>query len=676
VWTKPQIMYSLSRNLRASPARSAPSYPLLECLRWLAPARGDRRTDEACSGFQADCPLDKVRGFVLDIGEDGSLTEADFIGFFRKMRSSAQKSRYEAAASRAYTPAPVDGTWLLVEELSSPGTPRGKARFKPSVLLSPSSPSASSRTPLAPKAASSLEESGGVRPAVHTNSLAWSFLARGVARKVAQKIVTDSLLTFMCFPIRRAQMIVQTCDAFSGLGECLHALTRDCTGLFRGYLSGVASSFVWEVTGVITNCIMRVLVPTYDRESDMALWAVTNVWKRSFPPRVQILASYPLTMAEVRLALDFGPGPREFGGILDCIRGVNQSEGVVGIYKGVGAMMMGMCCQQTISLVIRKTLIRLFKPGRPFKPWERIALDEPAQIVAGALTTPFFFLHFKYINGNVQGKKLLEEAWYRGAFTSGIIVEVSNRAVWTATPMVMRRISGAVQDYFNELPVEMYRPIGDPGFDRFIQSAASRTPHDAKRTRAHLFIDFSKSERPPLTPKHHSLMAKYLSDRTWLKYRDVKTATGFSFSNLIQCGVMQRASAIGIVLGDEHSSEVFKDLVHPIVKAWHKIDPHYQKQTQGDLDASKLVLTDIQRLRFQAKVVSCRICCSRNLSGLCTACQMLAHLARICLRMILRSRVQLQAIPFPPRRRASIWSPLRNFLEGRSRDWPPICRKR
>ena len=47
----------------------------------------------------ADCPEDKLQEFVgsFDTDEAGVITEAEFLAFFRKMRSLAQKHRYEAA---------------------------------------------------------------------------------------------------------------------------------------------------------------------------------------------------------------------------------------------------------------------------------------------------------------------------------------------------------------------------------------------------------------------------------------------------------------------------------------------------------------------------------------------------------------------------------------------------
>lgn len=110
-------------------------------------------------------------------------------------------------------------------------------------------------------------------------------------------------------------------------------------------------------------------------------------------------------------------------------------------------------------------------------------------------------------------------------------------------------------------------------------------------------------------------MAKCTSDSIWLKYRSMQTSTGFSFSNLIQPGVLHATQSIGIALGNEHTASDFRDLVYPVVKNWHKFDPHTRMHTRGDLAPSRISFTNAQRLRLNKYVITCRMCASRNVSG-------------------------------------------------------------
>jgi hypothetical protein len=42
----------------------------------------------------------------------------------------------------------------------------------------------------------------------------------------------------------------------------------------------------------------------------------------------------------------------------------------------------------------------------------------------------------------------------------------------------------------------------------------------------------------------------------------------------VQCGVLKPHLGVGFTAGDEECFELFKDMIYPIVKGWHKFDPY------------------------------------------------------------------------------------------------------
>ena len=63
--------------------------------------------------------------------------------------------------------------------------------------------------------------------------------------------------------------------------------------------------------------------------------------------------AYPLELARTRLAADVGKGKseRQFTGFLDCFRKVYKAEGIQGIYRGFGALSMGIMVYKSILSV-------------------------------------------------------------------------------------------------------------------------------------------------------------------------------------------------------------------------------------------------------------------------------------------------------------------------------------
>ncbi|XP_074656973.1 uncharacterized protein LOC141910149 [Tubulanus polymorphus] len=67
-----------------------------------------------------------------------------------------------------------------------------------------------------------------------------------------------------------------------------------------------------------------------------------------------------------------------------------------------------------------------------------------------------------------------------------------------------------------------------------------------------------------------SLLAKYLKDDVFAKLKDKKTKLGGTLAQCINSGVEQLDSGTGIYVCDPEGYEVFKDLLDPVVKDYHK----------------------------------------------------------------------------------------------------------
>jgi hypothetical protein len=202
----------------------------------------------------------------------------------------------------------------------------------------------------------------------------------------------------------------------------------------------------------------------------------------------------------------------------------------------------------------------------------------------------------KFYSSTVDAVMRLSEKEGPRTFYSGvslaILIEVARGMVNRGFGKLLERVYQAISDALNELPQSMCSNVGDSAFDAWIQRQAKRSLTAGKDTKdAEDFKFLTFSEMPPFTSKHRSLMAKTMSLDIWNKYCAVKTSKGFSLSNLIQCGVLRPSLGLGFVLGDEECPATFKDLVNPIVKTWHKFDPHTQSH-KSDLSPSKLKIAE------------------------------------------------------------------------------------
>jgi len=93
---------------------------------------------------------------------------------------------------------------------------------------------------------------------------------------------------------------------------------------------------------------------------------------------------------------------------------------------------------------------------------------------------------------------------------------------------------------------------------------------------------------PEFTPKHKSLMAKYLTKEVFEELKVKSTQNGFTIQNVINSGVQNPDSGIGAYAGDKESYTTFGAFFDPIIEEYHgftKEDMHKTNLSPDDLKA-------------------------------------------------------------------------------------------
>jgi len=108
-----------------------------------------------------------------------------------------------------------------------------------------------------------------------------------------------------------------------------------------------------------------------------------------------------------------------------------------------------------------------------------------------------------------------------------------------------------------------------------------------------------------------SLLAKYLSPLLFDQLKDKETSSGIKLNQIINSGLENLDSGIGVYAGDKDSYKTFAPLFDPIIKEYHGFN---QDQVHiSDLDLNKL---DISNLDPNNEfIISTRIRVGRNLDG-------------------------------------------------------------
>ncbi|ORC88155.1 putative arginine kinase [Trypanosoma theileri] len=110
----------------------------------------------------------------------------------------------------------------------------------------------------------------------------------------------------------------------------------------------------------------------------------------------------------------------------------------------------------------------------------------------------------------------------------------------------------------------------------------------------------------------HSLLKKYLTKKVLDELKDKKTSMGATLMDVIQSGVANLDSGIGLYAPDAESYKVFAALFDPVIEEYHQGFKPSDKQPPKDFgDLSTLVDVDPDK----KYVISTRVRCARNLDG-------------------------------------------------------------
>ncbi|MFT7003939.1 MAG: protein-arginine kinase [Sulfurimonas sp.] len=98
----------------------------------------------------------------------------------------------------------------------------------------------------------------------------------------------------------------------------------------------------------------------------------------------------------------------------------------------------------------------------------------------------------------------------------------------------------------------------------------------------------TKDKFPEFAQECTSQLSKHLSREVFQELKDKKTSNGFTLDNLINSGVVNIDSDIGVYAGDEESYSLFAPLFDPIIQEYHgfsKDDKHKSNLNPDDLNA-------------------------------------------------------------------------------------------
>jgi len=129
---------------------------------------------------------------------------------------------------------------------------------------------------------------------------------------------------------------------YNGMGDC-----------FRRHVTEIGASSLWR--GNVANCIRYVptaacnlmfkdtfkrMFPVYNKNTDFAMFALTQIASGSFAGAVTNTIVYPLIYVRTALVADIGK-VKMYNGVGDCLAKTIKTNGVSSLYNGIGPSTIG-----------------------------------------------------------------------------------------------------------------------------------------------------------------------------------------------------------------------------------------------------------------------------------------------------------------------------------------------
>ncbi|MCF6263577.1 MAG: phosphagen kinase [Xanthomonadales bacterium] len=151
-----------------------------------------------------------------------------------------------------------------------------------------------------------------------------------------------------------------------------------------------------------------------------------------------------------------------------------------------------------------------------------------------------------------------------------------------------------------------------------------------------------------------SLLSKHLTDTVFAELKDKHTRNGFDLQQVINSGLINTDSSIGVYAGDKASYSTFSALFDPIIESYHgfkKTEQHQSNFNPNDLDAPN---PDPEN----NYIISTRIRVARNLSALPLGSAISKRQRKIVERLIVVALNKLQG------KLAGTYFPLQGMIEA------------
>ena len=171
-----------------------------------------------------------------------------------------------------------------------------------------------------------------------------NFFAGGISGVIAKTATA---------PIERVKLLLQTQSSnerimrpYKGIYDCFYrTITEEgALALWRGNMANVIRYFPTQALNFAFKDVYRdFLLPKKKDSQNSTKIVLANLLAGGLAGSTSTLFVYPLDLARTRLGVDIGKkmSERQFTGVRDCLTKIHRTDGMTGLYRGIGMSLVG-----------------------------------------------------------------------------------------------------------------------------------------------------------------------------------------------------------------------------------------------------------------------------------------------------------------------------------------------
>jgi len=239
----------------------------------------------------------------------------------------------------------------------------------------------------------SAKKGGAKKGGFDPMSFAQDFIAGGIAAALSKTAVAPIERVKLLLQVQAASKQIAKENQYKGIVDCFVRIPKEqgFSAFWRGNLANVIRYFPTQALNfAFKDKYKQIFLGGVDKKTQFWRYFAGNLASGGAAGATSLCLVYPLDFARTRLGADVGKsGQREFNGLLDCLKKVTKSDGVIGLYRGFAVSVQGI-------IIYRAAYFGFFDTAKGMLPdpknthilisW---AIAQAVTTVSGVISYPF-----------------------------------------------------------------------------------------------------------------------------------------------------------------------------------------------------------------------------------------------------------------------------------------------